>query len=355
MTKLCKQRLSRVIGMGLLVVAVQTTAHAVGADDTLARHGYGHQSYLQSNHNTYLGADGHGSWDFNQLALVLSAKVDDNTKIWMQLFSTATNTRLEWSYVDYQFTSELSGRAGLIKFPYGLYGELVDAHFLQQSTLMPFLYQESEMRYESLRGLAATYKHAAGSGSVIWDIYAGQILSPEQAVQIKFGRLLGGRAIYRTPVEGLRFVAAAFGGNEEEILSGITTRDKSSVLSVDYTNNNWDVKAEAARTQEFGISSSTSYIQAGYTLGEKWTPFMRYDYITTDQARKSDPSYYQKTTTAGLNYKINSSVSVRLEDNINRGYAMPVKTYDPAAGTGVAAGSGTEDWNMLAASVNFIF
>lgn len=355
MQKIGRQRLLKAIVIALLALGVQTAAHAAEGGDALAIHGYGHQGYLQSNDNLYLGADAHGTWDYTLMDLVFTAKVDDRTRIWAQVMNTAAKSSLDWAFVDYQFTPNFSGRAGQIKFPFGLYNEIIDARFLQLSTLPPILYQDSGMRYESFRGIAANYNHDVGAGSLSWDIYAGQALDQEQVGISKFGRLSGGRVTYKTPVDGLRFIASVFGSNEEEIASGAKTRQQTSALSIDYTANNWDIKSESAKNKEFGTDSNTWYVQAGYTLGEKWTPYMRYDYITTDKTQKTDPSYYQKTTTVGLDYKINSNVSVRLEDHLNRGYAMPVKTYDAAAGTGVAASTGKENWNMLAASVNFIF
>lgn len=97
------------------------------------------------------------------------------------------------------------------------------------------------------------------------------------------------------------------------------------------------------------MRSKAYYLQTGYTLAEKWTPYARYDYAATDDRLNNDPSFYQKIWVAGVGYKIGNNFNLRLEDHINRGYALPVASGE------VAAGTGRKNWNLFAASINFIF
>jgi len=361
MQRLGMQVLSKALAMIFLAMVIQSGAHAAELGDDLAIHGYGYQSFFQGKENNYLGSAGDGSWGYNVLDLLFTAKLDDNTKLWMQVMNTVEVSTLDWAFVDHQFTPALSGRAGQIKFPYGLYNEIFETRFLHLSNLPPSLYQDaSGMRFENYRGIAVNYKHELGAGSLTWDIYSGEAIVPEEVGITKFGRLVGGRVTLKTPVDGLRLMFSAFSSNETSVATGVSSTQHASALSVDYFANSWDLKAESARNRNHaGLESSTWYIQAGYTVGEKWTPFVRYDYITTDESQKSDPSYYQQTNTVGFDYRLNNNVSFRVEDHIIKGYALPVMSYAPAApgtpATGVAAGTGEENWNLFAASVNFIF
>jgi hypothetical protein len=173
----------------------------------------------------------------------------------------------------------------------------------------------------------------------------------------KYGLIVGGRVTYKTPVEGLKFMASAYNSKVEDFaiataiapLTPAIGNQKTSALSADYSNNNFDVKAEYGKSKLFIAESETYYVQAGYTFAEKWKPYVRYDYITTDVTQKTDPSHYQKAKVLGLNYKINNSTAVRLENHWNDGYAMPVASGE------VAAGAGIKDWKLLAASISFIF
>ncbi|MFY9314957.1 MAG: porin [Burkholderiales bacterium] len=354
MQKISKRRLAKAVSLAFLAVGVPSAARAVEVGDRLEIHGYGHQGYLQSKDNTYLNADDKGTWDYNALALVFAVKINDKTKIWSQLHSTSEKTRLDWAYVDHQLTGNLTGRAGQIKMPFGLYNEIRDIKFLQLSTLEPMLYQEaSEMVQESFRGVSAIYNRSMGGGSLSWDAYLGQVTEwqEESGTGHKSKRLVGGRVAYQTPVEGLKFMASAYNSAMKDTAQVPVSKGnrKTWALSTDYANNNFDVKAEYAKMKFFSEESKTYYVQAGYTFAEKWTPYVRYDYITTDVAEKTDPAHYQKAKVLGLNYKINNSVAVRLENHWNSGYALPVASKE------VAAGAGKIGWNMFAVSVNFIF
>lgn len=352
MEKFGKCRLLKTICMAFAAVGVQSVAHAVDVGDWLEIHGYGHQGYLQTNDNTYLGADSKGTWDFNALALVFTAKIDDKATIWTQLHSTSKQTRLDWVFLDYQVNNNLAARVGQIKMPLGLYNEIRDIQFLHLSTLNPALYSEAaEIVHEAYRGAAVIYTHDFGGGSLSWDAYGGEVADFQAAVTLKNRRLLGGRVTYKTPLEGLRFMASAFRNKQEDTLTAKKGTEKAWILSGDYTNNNWDLKAEYANLNHAldGKNAKSYYTQAGYTFMEKWTPFVRLDYITTDKTQRTDPSFYQKTVALGVGYKLNNGVSLRLENHWNRGYALPVAAAE------VAAGAGKPDWNMLAASVQFIF
>lgn len=353
MQKISKRYLTKAISMAFLAVGVQPAAHAVDVGDRLEIHGYGYQGYLQSQDNTYLNADSKGTWDYNALSLVFTAKIDDKSKVWAQLHSSSEATRLDWAYVDYQLTSNLTGRAGQIKMPVGLYNEIRDIKFLHLSTLEPLLYQgASEIVEEAFRGISGVYQHNLGGGNLSWDAYLGQIVEDREGdSSFKPKRLVGGRLTYKTPVEGLKFMGSAYNSTTEDAAQvPVSEGDKKVwVLSADYAKNNFDVKAEYAKMKFFNEESKAYYVQAGYTFAEKWTPFARYDYITTDVAQKNDPAHYQKATVLGLNYKINDSIAVRLENHWNKGYALPVASGE------IAAGAGKKDWNMLAASISFIF
>ncbi len=121
------------------------------------------------------------------------------------------------------------------------------------------------------------------------------------------------------------------------------------MLSTEYAKDNLKVQAEYAKSKAFDITKLSYYLQGGYTFAEKWTPFVRYEYTTTDKSQKDDASFYQKTIGLGLDYKVNSYISLRVEDHINKGYALPVGSGE------VAAGDGKEKWNLFAVSVNYIF
>jgi hypothetical protein len=122
-----------------------------------------------------------------------------------------------------------------------------------------------------------------------------------------------------------------------------------AMLSASYVTDNYDLKAEYAHHKRLDVTSQGYYVQGAYSLNDSWKPYMRYDYFTTDKSQKSDPSFYQKTFMLGVQYNISPSVSVRVEDHFNHGYAMPVASEE------VSAGAGKTNWGLFVAGLNFAF
>jgi len=335
---------------GLLLLPNVSSAVELGTGVEL--HAYGHQDYLQTGGgNTYMGADKRGSWDQNFLGLVGSFTLNEKSKLWAQLeASTNEATRFTWFFLDYQFNDNLRGHFGRTKFPIGLYNEVINVKFLHLSSLAPSIYQSgADMVYDAYHGAGLDYDQQLGNGTVTWQAYAGNVYTVHPETDVKDRRLFGGRITYRTPIEGLRFMISPL-RTQVEILADHTMSNEDRVwLSADYTNNGWDIKAEQATHKFLGVKASGYYVQVGRQITEKWTPFVRYDYITTDSARSHDPSFNQKTIAVGVSYKFMPNMDVRVENHFNRGYALPVSSEE------IPAGAGRGNWNMFAVGVNFAF
>jgi hypothetical protein len=348
-----KQPIARYVAMALgaiVALAGATTAAADGLSDRIDIHGFGYQSYLQTSKNTYLDADDKGSFDNNSYNLVVTAKLDEKSKLWAMIDTDSDGVRLGWAFVDYAVNDNFVLKAGQSKEPWGWYNEIFDARYLHMSTVVPHMYSDAaDMRDEAYRGVGVSYAMDAGAGRLSFDAYGGApvvLNGATDAANEKTYGLIGGVATYATPINGLRFRVSGFTHSTKT--DGITTREKSVVGGVEYVADNWDVKSEyARRTKESAVSSY--YVQAGYTFADHWTPFGRYDYVVLDKSMKNDPSYYQKTFVLGLDYKVNNYFSVRVENHFNKGYGLPVASGE------VEAGAGSDKWNMFGASVNFIF
>ncbi len=330
-------------------------------------HGYGHQGFLVSNENEYLDAGDDGTWNYTSMAIVFSSKVTDNTTIWIQLYG-ADEIGLDWTFVDYRFNNNLSVQLGQVKLPMGFYNETRDARFLQLSTLLPAMYRtEAELIHEAYRGIRAIYDlELGGAGSIIFEPIGGQLL--DESMGHKQGQMFGGRITYQAPLEGLSLAGASTFSKIEKrsmqiempygtgpgTVTVTTPMSKKGEMKmwyagVDYVNYGLDLKTEYVWMKMFDETHSAYYAQAGYTFFDKLTPFVRYDYNSTDDDQSSDPSYYQKCASVGVGYKINYNVSLKAEYHISDGYAMPVASGE------VSAGAGEDNWNMFVASMNFIF
>src|SRR3954471_9091126 len=74
-----------------------SSAQAADFGERFNVYGYGFQDYAQTSANPYLGTDQRGSWDNNFLGLVMSATIDERSKVWAQLeASSGEGTRFTW-------------------------------------------------------------------------------------------------------------------------------------------------------------------------------------------------------------------------------------------------------------------
>jgi hypothetical protein len=315
-------------------------------------HGYGTQTYMQSTANQYLGADTRGTWDNNFLGIVTAVTLNDRTKLWAQLETSSTDaTRFTWFFVDYQISDALEAHAGRVKFPLGIYNEIIDAKFLQVSSLQPALYQEAaDFVHDSYTGVGFDYNQSlGGAGELIWQAYGGNNYDTHPPANSVDRRAYGGRLTYRTPVDGLRFLISGY-RTEVELLpdEGLVKEDRW-IASIDFVRGDWNLKSEYGSRRFRGVSSDAYYVQAARTFASRWTPFVRYDSVTTDRALGQSDSYFQKIMVIGLDYRLNSNISLRAENHFNHGYALPVASGE------VRSDAGAPSWSLFVIGLHFIF
>ena len=339
-------------GAALSMLCAAHSGFAIDFGDSAELHGYGSQDYLQATHNRYLGADSKGSWDDNFLGLVGTVTLNDASKLWAQLeTSSQDSTHFTWFFIDYQFSDTVRAHVGRVRYPLGLYNEIVDSKFLQQSSLEPALYQQAaDMVHDAYTGVGVDYQQSLGAGGgLLWQGYGGDTYDTDPPPDSRDRRSAGGRLTYQTPVSGLRFMISGYYTDVQILATQRSTGEGRWIFSGDYVDGDWDIKSEYGRHSFKGVDSYAYYAQLGRNLGERFTVFLRYDRFVADQSRAASDSYSQKIVVAGVNYKIRSNISLRFENHFNHGYALPVASGE------MAPGSGRPDWDLLVAGVHFVF
>jgi hypothetical protein len=363
--------------VGVAAATLAAISPAFAEEDRFSLHGYGNQDYWKSNSNSFDGSGGHGSLDNNFLGLVMSATVNDKSKVWAQLQASSTkSTQFTWFFVDYQITEQLRAHAGRVRFPYGIYNDIIDTKALQLSAALPLAYAlEADMVYNAYNGIGLDYDADLGrSGRLLLQGFAGNVFetgtggNPDFPDQVQLSnlkadannrRLYGGKITWETPVEGLR---AMVSGNQTTVESTAANgqvpnqrgMENRLIFSLDYTSAQLDLKSEYNLHRFPGLDGLQDlkahawYVQAGYLFGA-WTPYARYDSIVTNQAASGDPSYYERDFVVGLNRKLRTNLNVRAEEHFNHGYALPV-----AAGE-TQTGKGKPSWQLFVVSINFLF
>ena len=343
-------------------------------------HGYGNQDFMKSSKNQYLNAKD-GTWEHNTMSLVFTANVTDDTSVWSKIFAESEKTAVEWLYVDKKFGNDVDARFGQMKLPLGIFNLIRDNKFLHLSELDPMMYSENvDIIFENFRGVdleyhskwltlnlfggAPEFEEGEEGGAQVVDTVANTVTTTSSELSTK--NLFGARLELKTPVEGLSFILSGSQFEEEETTKTVTldlaapgtvTEDiatekgdeKLWMASLNFERSGLDLKAEYARKTGINEKMASWYAEAGYTLFEKLTPFVRYDYLTRDRDNKSDLWNYQKDITVGLGYTVNNYVKLKVEDHFLKGYAMPVATGE------VEAGAGEQRWNLIVAGINFMF
>lgn len=344
--------IQRALAGVLLALGYAYPAGAIDLGSGLELHGFGSQDYLQANHNTYLGADDRGTWDVNFLGLVGTVTLNEKSKLWAQLETSSMDaTRFTWFFLDYELTGDLRAHIGRVKFPLGIYNEYIDTKFLQVTSLEPALYQgAADFVHDSYTGVGLDYTQRLGElGEILWQVYGGNTYDIDPPADSRDRRAYGARIVYSTPIDGLRLALSGYRSQVELLATRQLVEEDRIIVSVDCVKADWDIKSEFGHHTFRGVSSQAYYVQVGRTLWEKWMPFARYDHVVTDAALEASDSFSQKTVVLGVNYKLLGNISLRVEDHLNRGYALPVASGE------VPVNGGTRSWNLFVAGVHFIF
>lgn len=339
----------RCAGAWILSCAAASCAQAVELSERLTLHGFGQTGYVRTNANRYHGASLHDADQYDELALLLVANLSERSNAWILAHDVNGNVEVDWAFVDYQIPRGPTLRLGQIKLPMGIYNETRDMAYTRPSSLKPLLYEEAaEIIDEAYRGIGAVYEHDVGAGRLSWDAYAGQ-LEESGLGEHRYRDLLGGRVTYQTPMDGLRAMVSVNRTAALQVASGRSGAFATWTGSVDYSRDRFDLKAEYGTKTGFGTTGVAWYGQAAYTIAQRWTPFVRFDVLTTDRTRKHLPSFHQESVVLGLGYRLNDYVAFRVETHRNEGYALAVAARE------IAEGQGTADWRMTTLSISFIF
>ena len=364
----------QLITASLLLAGAQALSMPASAEERVSLHGYGDTGILRAVENNYTNRYSGTKLDYNYLSLNVTAQVDDKTKIVAQIHQSSETSGDMGAYVNYNVTDNMTARAGQMKAPVGIYNEIRDIKYLQQSVLTPMMYQDAAGTLpESFKGVEAIYHLDMGNHRLTFDIYGGEPRGANTYVQIQptqwflVENIYGGRITYKSPI-GLKISASHF-QNDLLTASGATqpasytmngqgTRRLSSA-SMDYRGSNLDIKMEYAIASQFENTAleqrGTSYYgQIGYTFADKYTPYIRYDSISYNNDFPDDPLYYQKDKVFGISYKLNNNVSLRMENHWINGYAIPAYAQSQTQNPFVTS-TAKLDWNIFAMGLNFIF
>ncbi len=381
--------------------------------DTISRvqiHGYVGQGFLYSSDNDYLFAGtSDGEFQYNDMALNFYTELTDDLSVGLQVFSRDLGdvgnnaVSLDYAFADYKYNDLLGLRAGRMKMPFGLYGEVRDLDIARTSILLPQSVYREDFRdvFFSLNGFGVYgdvsmdsfgslfYQGQIGSSSLDDDNSAvTKLVESNNALQSGFKSdadiMYVGQLIWNTPLEGLRLSGTALyldsiqfnGGLHADLAGnlalhpvlgplGIPTGDPANmevykyfyyVLSSEYVWENLTLAAEYAYNSKSldvnvnrigAINQEKSpedgfYVSASYRFNDLFELGSSYAIYWSD-ARHHNSNTAHKDLAISTRFDISDGWVAKLE-----GHYM-----DGTAGTNII---GDEDeWFLFAAKVSYTF
>lgn len=187
-------------------------------------HAFGSQGAFLTFENEYLSDNSlDGSFDLTEIGINFSRQLTDTLRFGVQLFAQKQGRKgsfrplVDWFNLDWRFRDWLGLRAGRLKIPYGLYNEIQDVDAARVPVLLPqsvyplqgreILFAHSGVELYGFVGLGS-------GGGLEYRLFGGSILLadfPLVAVGAGFEAdtrlpwIFGGRLIWETPLDGLRF------------------------------------------------------------------------------------------------------------------------------------------------------
>ncbi|HEY3500939.1 MAG TPA: hypothetical protein VGK73_39875 [Polyangiaceae bacterium] len=218
-------------GLALLAAFCLTIAAPARAEDEFENalgvdvHAFVSQGFVLSSENNYLAKSKRGSFEFTEVGINFTKNLGDRLSVGMQLFSRDLGPignykpQFDWFYLDYRFFDWLGLRAGRTKLPFGLYNEQSDIDQARVPVLLPqsvypianrdVLLAQTGVElygYVPLGGFGA-FDYRAYGGTIFFD--STTLASPSVTVtDIDVPYLVGGRAMWHTPLDGLRVGAS---------------------------------------------------------------------------------------------------------------------------------------------------
>ncbi len=250
-------------------------AFAQGGLGGVTMNGFGHQSYLKTDTNTYVVSNAsEGSFDDFVLGLTFTAKPADRVFVRAQVIHQDASIELDWGFGEYHFNEYVGIKAGKVKMPFGCYTETMDVKAMQPFTYLSGFYFYGVNSYNGV-GLFGSYEAESGWGGEA-EVYAGVGVVEGGAGRLK--DLAGAQVWVTPPVMGAR---AGFGYWQTELnVPAWPQMDVSvAMISAEYVGDRLFTRGEHTIVKTNGEESNTyDYAEAGYLVTDIFQPVVRWSH-----------------------------------------------------------------------------
>lgn len=393
MSRIARTRacLAAISAAPLLFLASRAGAIELGSEGDVASvevHAFASQGFILSTHNNYLSSNTtDGSFQYSEIGLNFTKALTDNLRMGLQFFAQdlgptgSFNANIDWFYLDYRWKDWLGFRAGRVKIPFGLYNEVNDI----DAARVPILLPQSVYPIENTNYLLAQtgaelygYLKSRSLGALEYRVYGGTILldnlippsTTYQVQDLNVPFVVGGRLLWETPLEGLRFAASA-----QALRLDATLVTNNMAISLEIPAELWVASAEYAThdlllTAEYSrwytkllstnamlfpsqplSTSERGYVMASYRAAKWLTPSVYYALEFPNIADRSGRANYQHDVATTLRFDINSHWLVKLEGHFMSGTAE----LDSSLNGNVPLSALDQNWEVFLAKTTAYF
>jgi hypothetical protein len=402
MSKYGRLPLNSVAARWLLMLAGGVSSIAFGAetesmDHNLQIHGFLTQAYVKTTENQFFGDSRDGSFDFRELGVNASYRLQPNLMASAQLLSRVAgemydgSLAVDYAQLDYQMHMDERGRAGLIlgrnKNPLGLYNNTRDVAATRPGIFMPQAIYWDRVRNMVLSTDGGMFyaEHTNDMNRFNLMLFAGKTpidenveksyLDPQlNASMEQDGVTTGGRLLYEWDGGRVRLAlsnAMLKLDSETNALPLGTVDIDYWVLSAQYNQGRWRLTGEYMEEpldyRGFGnlldaadTTLNGYYIQGDYRLNDDWELQLRYEESHYD---KNDPdgsrisaitglqpyTFYSKLWTAGLLWEPTEQLMLRAEFSRVDGVIFLSNLENPVPADRV------RDWNLFSLLISYSF
>ncbi len=272
-------------------------------------------NFFNGDQKTGVGKD--GSWQDTKIGINLTAPVNDKISVATQFFATKDdnfNLTLDWGFVSYAVSDEITIRAGKIKFPVGLVNEYVDVGNTYPWITAPELFytenlQGPNITRESYTGTSVLWRTSTEDTDVGINIFGGEINLESMDL-----RKLVGISVRMAWNDTINFQTSYYQGTMHNTLMSVMEEKTHSnfAVGINFDWNDIIGYAEWATTDmEVETMNGTSwYTTLGYQMDE-WLPYLTHQHL--DKGKESTNPQKQQITTAGLRYDLSDTMDLKVE------------------------------------------
>lgn len=354
-------------------------------DQPIEVHGFASPGAMLSTGGiNYLVMSSDGTFEFTEIGINFTKVLAEKLRFGLQLFTRDIGLRdsyrfnADWFYLDYRWRDWLGIRAGRVKIPFGFYNDIEDIDAARVPIMLPqslypvqnrdFLLAQTGMEVygyldlDSFGGL----DYRAYFGTIYLNLSSATLSGPLRLERLWTRFIAGGRLLWDTPVEGLRFggTVQALQLDSQILANLIPTAPQMIemnipallwVASVEYAKDNllvqveysrWHVRVDSndeAIIPDSTVLSERAYAMVAYHVTPWLQPALYYSMLFPTVKQRHGRANQQNDVSLTLRFDVMPHWLVKLEGHYMNGTAY----LDPELNNNQPLGTLPENWGLF--------